>query len=615
MMNSDNGNKWWEEDKGEVHKKLFAYLENLKIKQAGRSEDNLRNLKLYGNSDVLGLRMGEFNRSSSSNRITLNVVQMAVDTVTARMAKSKPKPVFITEDGDFTLRRQSKLLEQFVMGQFARLKLYRLGPKIQRDSGVFGDGFLYWYWKNDEICCERVFPEEIQVDEDEAVYSDPRQISRTKYISKTRLRELYPQKIEAIDQLGTESGSFMFDSMENDMVTIVETWRLGEGKSKGRHAIAIKTATLLDEVYAYDYIPFTRLSWSERLLGYYSQGIAEILTGIQVEINKILRTIQRSMHMGAIPKIFVESGSKVVSSHLNNDIGTIVTFTGTPPQSGALMSVPQDLYVQLDKLYSRAFEQVGVSQMSTAGEKPSGLNSGKALRTFHDIENERFAVHAQKYEDFYMDCARMVVRMSKDGAKSGKGLKSTVIDGKQMKVIKWEDITITDDQYVMRLYPTNLLSDTPSGRLSDVDDLIQMGLIDQVQAKALLDYPDIEGALSLDNAKYEDILATIEQFVDKGIYQPPEEFQDLSYGIGMIQLAYLKYKRWGLEDERLDLFRTWIEDAMLILSPPQPEIDPEQELMALMEAEMGEAPMDAQGLMSEEELLALNTSPIDGARL
>jgi hypothetical protein len=582
-------NKWWEAAKGEAHAPLFELIETIKIKQAGKSEENLRHLRLYGNSDVLGLRLGEFSRAKSLNKITLNVIQMAVDTATARLAKNKPKPMFVTSDGDFSIKRQAKLLEQYTMGQFQALKLYRKGPQVLRDSFVFGDGWLYWYFKDGKINCERVFVEEILVDEDEAVYGEARRFNRLKYVSKDSLKEKFPKFAMEIDAASTEQNSYLFDSLENNMVTVAESWSLGTDGKKGRHVLAIKTATLADEAWEFEHLPFTRISCIGRLLGFYAQGFAEVLTGLQVEINRLLKSIQLSMHLGSVPKIMVENSSKVVSSHLNNDIGTIIKYTGTPPQSVSLMNVPPELFIQLDKLYQRAFEQVGISQLSATSQKPAGLNSGKALREFHDLETERFALHAQAYEDFYMDCAKMIVDMTKYYAKK-ENFKVTVVDKRQMKVIEWKDVNIKEDQYVLKVYPTNLLSDTPAGRLSDIQDLIEMGLIDQVQAKALLDYPDIEASMSLDNAKYEDIQAAIAQIVDKGEYQPPEQFQDLNYGLQMMQYAYLKYKRMNLEEDRLDLFRRWIEDATFILMPPEAEVneaDLDLEEEALLEQELG----------------------------
>ena len=52
-----------------------------------------------------------------------------------------------------------------------------------------------------------------------------------------------------------------------------------------------------------------------RPVGFFGQGLAEQLQGLQLEINKTLRTIQVSMHLVSVPKQLVEASSKLVSSH------------------------------------------------------------------------------------------------------------------------------------------------------------------------------------------------------------------------------------------------------------------------------------------------------------
>lgn len=598
-MNLDNGN-WWEQPKEDVHEYLFGQLENIKIKLGGYSEANLRHLRLYGNAEVLGLRIGEFTKHRSLQRLAINVIQMCTDTVVARLSKSKPKPMFVTEDGDWTLKKQAKMLEQYCLGQFAALDMYEKGPMVLRDACVFGDGWMHFYVDHEgKPQAEKVFPEEIVVDEDEALYGEAKQIIRTKFVHKDVLMGLYPNKKAEIEKASNTTESYIFDEHEENMITVAEVYRIGSKKdrSDGRHVISISTTTLFDEKWAEDWIPFVRMRWNPRLLGYYSQGLAEILTGIQVEINKLLMTIQKSMHLGSVPKIFVENMSKIVTSHLNNDIGTIVKYTGTPPRSEPLMNIPPELFNQLERLYQRSFEQAGVSRLSSASEKPAGLNSGKALRDFHDIESERFAVHAQRYENFYMNCARMLIKTSQHAAKKNPSLSTTFIDTNRTKKIKWSEIKLKDEEYVMRLYAANLLSDTPSGRLADVDELMRLGLIDKRQAKSLLDYPDVEGMLSIDNAIVDNTERTIEKFIEDGIYEPPDELQGLDYAFPVMQQAYLKYKNWGLDEEKLELFRLWLNDAMLLISPPEPEIDPAQ----LEEEELQQQIQDEEaGLESDE---------------
>lgn len=602
--------QWWKEEDDNVFNAVTKTVENILLKQANRSEDNMRNVRLYGNVEVLGFRATSSYNYRQMPRLTLNVIKMATDTICARLGKSKPKPTFLTQDGDFSLQRQAQTLEQFVTGQFHMLDLYDIGPDILRDACVFGDGFVYFWLEGDKIKCERVFPQELVIDEDEAAYGKPRQMHRVKFIKKDMLIENFPQFTAYIETAPMRAESYMFDTLENDMVRVIESWRLpGKDKAKqpGKHTITINTVTLMAEEYDHDYFPFVRLPWDKRLLGYFSQGVSEILTGLQIEINKLLKTIQMAMHLGSIPKLLVENGSKVNASHLNNEIGGIIKYSGTKPDTMALMNVPPELFMQLERLYLKAFEQVGLSPLSSTSQKPAGLNSGKALREFHDIETERFSVHAQRYEKFYMDCAKTILRLVRENADSGDFI-VTSVENKSVKKIKWKDVKITEDQYVMRLYPSNFLSETPAGRLSDIQDLIAIGLITPQQAKLLLDYPDIESVMSLDNAVIKDIQSVVEGFTD-GKFSPPEELQLLDQAIPMIQLAYLKYRNSGMSEEKLDLFRRWLDEANSIImgqmQPQEEEMLTEEPIMddMLFEDELTEEEMMIPELSGEDLLI------------
>ena len=444
---------WWEV-KANVHEKVFETLKAWEMKQARRTEDNLRNLRLYGNSEVLGLRVGEYQKIRSLNKLSLNIIQSGVDTATARIAKTKPKSMFLTQDGDFSLHRKAKNLEQFVSGCFYQNDMYNLGRKIFKDAGVFGDGIVHFYQDGPKLKTERVFPEEFAIDEDEAIYGEPRQIHRIKYVTKPVLMALYPKSKQDIMNSNSGEQSFMYDDFTADMVKVVESWRLPNksGGKDGRHTITVSKGTLFDEPYFEDWFPFEKFGWCERLLGYWSQGISEQLTGIQIEINKLLKTIQLVMHLGSVPKLLIEANSKIVKAHLNNQVGGIIEWAGTRPEFVTLMKVSPDLFIQLDSLYRRGFELIGLSEMSTASRKPAGLNSGVALREFHDIETERFSIVAQNWEDFYMRCGKKMVKMSRKIAKEFPEYKTTVIDKDKMKVIKWADVDLEEDSYVMKMY-------------------------------------------------------------------------------------------------------------------------------------------------------------------
>jgi len=108
--------------------------------------------------------------------------------------------------------------------------------------------------------------------------------------------------------------------------------------------------------------------------------------------------------------------------------------------------------------------------------------------------------------------------------------------------IEWKDVNLEEDQYVMKIFPTSSLSQTPAGRLQDVQELLQAGFISKEDGLRLLDFPDLERTLSLDNAAVEDIESVIDQMIEKGEYEPPEQYQNLVYGIKKVQSAYLRAK-------------------------------------------------------------------------
>lgn len=563
---------WWKSDEQEMCRDVFSYIGWLQKDQQYKQDDNFKNMRLYGQNDLLTSRLYPFarndiNNTSVVNRVTLNVVQSMIDTVTSKITKNKPKPTFLTDGGNFKEQRRARRLTQFAEGQFQATDFYAKAAVAFQDSCIFGTGALKIFRDGSEIKVERVFIDELLVDDREALYGAPRQMHQRKWIHKDVLKAMFPEYEQAIDvQAQTNSQVLGVTSnamYSSEMIEVVESWRLPskKGKKDGKHAISIKNQTLLAEKYTKSYFPFVFWRWGVRPLGFFGQGLAEQLTGLQVEINKILRTIQISMHLVSVPKIFVESGSKIVSAHLNNQIGGIVKYTGNLPQEGKLGTVPEELFLHLDRLYTRAYEIAGVSQLSANAQKPAGLDSGKAMREYNDLETERFMSVAQRYEAAFLDAARHMIDLAKEIAEDDPQYAVKVKDGNFMRTIKWKDVNLEEDTYVMQLFPTSSLSSHPAGRLADVQELITAGFVGKEDAYRLLDFPDLQGFYNLSTAPAEDIHRIIEKFVDEGTYETPEPFQNLAYGMEKMQQAYLYYKSQGADEETLELFLRWMQDA------------------------------------------------------
>lgn len=578
-MSNDNQSSsyWWKKSKN--YQDLFAYIKYLENSHPNVEAENMRNMRLYGNVDV-----GSFNSlkaeptSSIQNRVTFNVVQSMIDTAVSKIVKNKPRPYFLTDGGDWSQKRKAQKLTQFIDGAFYHTNFYtKLGTGFKH-SCIFGTGALKIFRKGDDIATENVFINEIIVDRTDAIYGSPRQLHQKKYVNKDVLAAMFPGKKGSIDLAISSISELGQDTFNNsDMVLVIESWKLPSitGAKDGKHMIAINNDCLFEEKWEEDFFPFIFPKWNDRPLGFFGQGIAEQLTGLQLEINKILRTIQISMHLVSVPKIFIEASSKIVMSHLNNKIGGIVKYAGQPPIEGKLGTIPPDLFNHLDRLYQRAYAIIGISQLSAQAQKPQGLNSGKALRVYNDLETERFMSVGRMYEDCTLSAARIMISIAKKIA-ADTGNYSVKAPGSEfLSKIDWTDVEMDETDYIMQCFPIAALSNEPAARLAEVQELMQAGLLDKTSGMKLLDYPDLRQYYNMQNAAADIVDKQIEMMVDKQEYSGPEPYFNLTYALSTMQNAYLKYMADGAPEEVLDLFRRYMEETNeLIKMATAPQIDP-----------------------------------------
>jgi hypothetical protein len=473
----------------------------------------------------------------------------------------------LTNAGDWTLQQKAKKMTRFIQGVFYETEAYAKGALMFRNGAVFGDGFLKIFEKDGRICIEQVIAEEIIVDATESVYGKPRSMFQIKNVDRQVLLELCDtgafdgdkdavrSAILACDAVQNPAGSS--NSLTSDLIQVVEAWHLksGKGAKDGCHMLTIANCTLSNRPYKRNVFPFVKLPWTPPLVGYYGQGLAEELLGIQLEINKLLRQIQLSHHLLSTPKIFLEATSNVVSAHMNNEIGAIIKYRGVAPTIHSFQTVHPEIYMHLDRLYNRAYEIAGISQLAAQARKPSGLDSGRALREFSEIESERFAITQQRWEDMYIEIAQHVIELGREIVKGGASYKVQCPNKRFTEELDLKDVLVDESSYVMQCFPTNFLPATPAGRIQSVQELINMGLLTQETARTLLDFPDLEGAMDLLNAAYDDAMLHIENIITLGEYTEPDPFGNLELLKNSAQAAYLKAKKDGVPEDRLEMLR------------------------------------------------------------
>ena len=589
---------WWKAPDGDCHNYINEYVHRLVEEQNYRHGLNLQNFRLYNDEEVGSLGLSGYSSPSSGinkrHKVTFNIIQSMVDAATSEITSNLPTCTFLTSGGSWNQQRRSQLLDKFCKGLFYESKIYEVAPKVFTDACVFGTGVMKIYKEDSEIRVERIFPDEIVADSNESRYALPRQIFQLKVINKEVLLHLYPEKalaIEAAAVSDTErSYNGRIEKREEEQLMVCEAWHLPSGKEAddGRHSIVIEGATLLDESYDFPYFPFVFLNWKDRLLGFWGQGLAEMLTGIQVEINQLLRTIQEAMNL-AKPKLLIEKGSQIPKGQINNELLGIIEYIGQKPQIYAPKPIAGEWFSHLDRLFERSYEIAGISEMAARSKKPVGLESAVALREFSDVQTRRFYGVASRYETLFVNAAKQMIDLARRAEEEGETFSTVSHGDKYIEQIRWKDINLGEESYVMKITPTNLLPDTPAGQLEFAKELIQSGLIqDPLVAVRMLQFPDIESVTSQMTASSDIVDMYIGDMLEKGRYASPEPFMDLTLTLQKTQNAYLLAKINGAPVERLELLVRYMQECMELLASMQAAASEAQAGQAVAEAGAGE---------------------------
>jgi Bacteriophage head to tail connecting protein len=575
----DTMTKWWVEKKESMHASITAVTKQIIQNQSYRQADNLRHARLYANRELVGLHAGLYNQTAASStvqhRVTLNVIRSCIDTAVSKIGKSKPRPLFLTIDGNWGDRRKSKQTTLFFDGWFNDSNAYEHGRMAFRDGCVFGTGAVKVFSRDGKIVCERVLIDEILVDDIEGMYGTPQNLYQRKYIPRAVLRDMYPKFTFQIDSAPSGISELGYTRTVSDMVEVWEAWHLPTSKDAddGCHAIAIEGATLFQEKYKMPRFPFAFFHWSPRLAGFYGSGLAEELTGIQLEINKMLMTIQQAQHLMANPQVWLEMSNKVNSAKVSNLIGGINYYMGQPPFYVTPAAMPSEYYQHLQDLYRKAFEITGTSMMSATAKKPSGLDAAVALREYQDIESERFMSVALCYEKFYLNIAEIVYAELDSLLDEGIDVSVKANSNKAYQKLKWSDVRLKPDSYTKRVFPVSLLPTTPQGKLQKVQELIQSGLMPREEGLAELDFPDTEHWINRATAH----VNVLEKYIDamlEGEMRVPEPFMNLQLAQRMVQNAYLQAINDGAPEDVIAALQAFMDQVDAMLAPPPPPIDP-----------------------------------------
>ena len=431
----------------------------------------------------------------------INVIKSCIDTLTSKIAQSKVRPFFNTQNGTFKDIQTVKQAQAFFDLYYDLQNVNKKVSEAFRDSCIFDTGVIYI----DEITkkIDRVHPWQVYVRPAEVDYN---KITRVYYE-----REDYPTTLlddELLKKVNNNSIDYVNYGVYYDTFNEIK-------------AEIVSGQVVRITAYKVKKIPFIFMHYCAPIIGNTSQSIVDMLNSIQLEIDNLMMKIKDASQLNPALTFCVPKGSSVKTSQLNNRVGQILEYTATPNMTGSPVTVATPAFIDsqymqlIEELKQSAYELVGISQLSAMSTKPTGLDSGVALSTMENIESDRFETQLNQVIRAYVEIAKTCIEVFPEN--------DTILpEDNQRLSIKWKDIVEESNKMVVQFSAADSLSKDPSTKLQQLQMLAQTGIIPTTRIAQFMELPDIQSGYSLSNNAINAVLTCINDCIEKDIFEVPD---------------------------------------------------------------------------------------------
>ena len=292
-------------------------------------------------------------------------------------------------------------------------------------------------------------------------------------------------------------------------------------------------------------------------------------------VNDTVKRMQDSHTRTAMGVLAYEEGSMRDEDLRANEDGINLRFAPGKAPPVYIAAQPfgpanvQFLQMNVDKLH----DITGVSEMLSNGDKPAGLTAAVAIRATEDIQSKRFSVVYRAYEEAFVGLARHTVACVRELAAVTNDFSSRWSGKGFLKTIKWDDVDLEDDRYVIQIYPVGEVKNTPADRLQLIQELNSAGKVSDESLIEVIKYLDSAKELESVSRQRELMESYIDQWLDatpeaeqEGTfrYRPPIPWMpSLADALVQVAQAYLEAEMDDVPDFNKDFFLRFMQEVDL----------------------------------------------------
>lgn len=562
-----------------------------------------------------------------------NAAQNGVETVHAKVMKSRISLMPLTNGGRFLARKRAKDLGKAIEGILEENEFDAIEEDVLMDALTTDHGagaVKVFETRDNRIKIEHALVEDVLFDEVETRHRKPSCCYHAPSggLDVFKAIELYAkdgdeypgfvgtpeERREGILKAAANPEAWRANSSSTTKmrVDIFEAWHLPSGeceseeyddeetgerrtrvKHDGRHVVAVAGCTLIDEPWEEDWFPIILYVPRKRRRSIWGLSLMRDWIPNQREYETLTKKIQHQhQKMGISGFAAAKEAGLNVREITSGTFGAgfvVETEQGMPITQLVVEPVAQGTYAYAEQIPRSMLERKGVSTLAASSQLPAGLQqaSGKALQVFEDFEDVRLLPYHRERERWKIAVAWVVVQTAKRIVnREGGSLKTRYPEKHGFAPLDWADLKdlINDrDSFVLRVFPISSLSKHPAARFAQLTELLNAQAITVEQFKRLFDLPDLEAENELDSADTDIIDRNLDVIVTKGKYLAPQPFDNLDTLIERAGKFYNLCRVSEVPEDRLELIRNLIEDAKSLkkqaldeaaANAPPPPMDP-----------------------------------------
>lgn len=496
-----------------------------------------RNFQYYTNTKALSLKDATqtlgYNANLMNNTTSVVRENIIFNTISALVSKiaehTKARAYINTIKGNFEDIQVAKAAQQYFDIIFDQQNIYHIISMAFRDACIFERGWVFVDKDNKKL--KNVLPWEIYVDGNEIVRNEP--------IKQIVWKQDKFPVINLPDDIDTSE-------VTRDEVTFIRYWN---SKDHISATIIPEMRYIKVDAWENDVVPFLTITYDDPISTKSTTSVVDLLYSIQRQVDSILDKISEAVDRSLVNIITIPNNSNIKDEKMSNKVAQIIRYDFTSEMTGNPVGIqtpaPIDgSYINLlNKFTDDAYQMVGISELSVTSQKPTGLDSGKALQSLENIEADRFQLQVNKVVHMYDEVARICTELF-DGS-------ILPVSNDRMK-LSWKLLRKINEKMTIQFTAVDNESKLPSGKSVEIQNLAKSGFLPVNRVPMLMYTPDLEQAYSFAMNAYNAIQTVIWDCVKEDKYKidpyiPLEELKP------EIMNTCLLLKSLGGEDNERDI--------------------------------------------------------------